>query len=130
MAALTDSSAERVLNWIMAQATVAPVGPMQIALLTIAGDDVNPGTEVVGGGYSRQVYVPTPAATAGGVTTVRNTNLIRFENMPSGIVVAFAVYDSAPTPWRWLHALLTTARTFDAGDPAEFAIGELVVTGD
>lgn len=129
MAALTDAAAQQVLNWVTAQPTTAPVAPLVVALETVAGDDVTPGVEVTGGGYARQLYIPVLASTASGVTSVRNAQLIRFENMPAITVVAFAIYDSAPTPFRWLYAALTTPRTFSAGDPAEFAIGELVITG-
>lgn len=130
MAALTDDAAVQVLNWITAQSATAPVPPLVVALETIMGDDTAAGIEVIGGGYTRQLFIPVTAATAAGVTSVRNAQLIRFENMPAVTVVSFAIYDSAPTPFRWLWAPLTTSRTFDAGDPAEFAIGELVVTGD
>lgn len=130
MSALTDAGAERVLNWLTGQTTIPPVTPLYVALLTTAGDDVTAGTEVTGGGYGRQIYSPTIASTAGGVTTVRNANLIRFENMPAVQVVAFAIYDDAPTPFRWFYANLTTPRTFEAGDPAEFGIADLVIAGN
>lgn len=130
MAALTDAAAAITLNWLTGQPASGPVAPMVVGLETVAGNDVNPGTEVTGGGYTRQLFVPTAATTASGVTSVRNAQLIRFENMPAVTVVAFVIWDSAPTPFRWLYAPLTTPRTFAAGDPAEFAIGELVVTGD
>jgi hypothetical protein len=130
MAALTDAAAAQVLQWVTAQAATAPVAPLVVALETVQGDDVTPGTEVVGGGYTRQLYVPTTPTTAAGITSVRNAQLIRFENMPAVTVVSFSIWDSAPTPFRWLYAPLSTARTFAAGDPAEFAIGELVITGD
>lgn len=131
MSALTDVAAERVLNWLTGQGTTAPVLPLKVALYTVAGDDTATGTEVVGGGYARQTFTPAPASTTGGgITTVRNSNLIRFNSMPAVTVVSFAIFDSAGTPFRWLHSLLSAPRTFDLGDPAEFAIGELVVAGD
>lgn len=129
MAALTDAAAQQVLNWLTAQPATAPVSPLIVALETVAGNDVGPGTEVTGGGYARQLFTPSAPTTAAGVTSVRNAQLIRFENMPAVTVVAFAIYDSAASPIRWLYAQLTTPRTFSAGDPAEFSIGELVVTG-
>jgi hypothetical protein len=131
MAALPDVAAERVLNWITGQPTAAPVTPLRVALLTTLGDDVVPGVEVTGGGYTRQTFVPTGAATGGdGQTTVRNAQLIRFNNMPAVTVVGFAVYDSSTTPFRWVYAPLSAPRTFALGDPAEFAVGDLVITGD
>jgi hypothetical protein len=131
MAALTDIAAERVLNWITGQATVSPVTPLRVALLTTLGDDVTAGVEVTGSGYVRQTFLPTVAATDGtGATTVKNSALIRFNNMPAVTVVGFSVYDSATTPFRWFYAPLSASRTFALGDPAEFAAGDLVITGD
>jgi hypothetical protein len=97
MAALTDAAAAQVLQWVTAQAATAPVAPLVVALETVQGDDVTPGTEVVGGGYTRQLYVPTTPTTAAGITSVRNAQLIRFENMPAVTVVSFSIWDSAPT---------------------------------
>jgi hypothetical protein len=45
-------------------------------------------------------------------------------------VVGIEIWDSAATPFRWHWSPLATSRTFVAGDPAEFAIGELVITSD
>ena len=131
MTALTDVAAERVLNWITGQPTAAPVTPLRVALLTTLGDDAIAGVEVTGGGYTRQTFTPTAAATGGdGQTTSRNASLIRFNNMPAVTVVGFAIFDSATTPFRWVYAPLSAPRTFALGDPAEFAVGDLVITGD
>jgi hypothetical protein len=131
MAALTDTAAERTLNWSTGQSAVSPVTPLRVALLTQVGDDVTSGVEVTGGGYTRQTFFPTVAATdVNGVTSVKNAQLIRFNNMPAVTVVGFAIYDSATTPFRWFYATLSAPRTFSLGDPAEFAVGDLVITAD
>jgi hypothetical protein len=131
MAALTDTAAERVLNWMTGQAAVAPVTPLRVALLTTLGDDITAGVEVTGGGYVRQTFIPTAAVTdASGNTTVKNSTLIRFNNMPAVTVVGFSIYDAATTPFRWVYAALSAPRTFSLGDPAEFAAGDLVLVGD
>jgi hypothetical protein len=130
--ALTDIAAERTLAWLTGQATTAPATPLMVRLLTAIGDDVAAGTQVSGSGngYTPQQFTPGTVVTTAGVTQVKNTNLIRFNNMPGVVVVGFEIWDSAGTPFRWMWALLQTPRTFDAGDPAEFAVGELVVTAD
>jgi hypothetical protein len=131
MAALSDIASERTLNWLTGQTTVAPVTPLRVALLTVLGDDTSAGVEVTGGGYTRQTFIPTPAGTDGsGQTSVKNSTLIRFNNMPAVTVVGFAIYDSAGTPFRWIYAPLSAPRSFSLGDPAEFAVGDLVVTAD
>lgn len=132
MTALTDTAAERTLNWLTGQSTTAPTMPLMVRLVTLIGNDVAAGTEVngSGNGYTPKQYTPGAAATLAGVTQVKNTNVIRFDNMPTCTVVGFEIWDSAATPFRWEYALLTEARPFIAGDAAEFAIGELVVTAD
>ncbi len=131
MAALTDAAAERTLNWMTGQPAVAPVTPLKVALLTTLGDDTTAGVEVTGGGYGRVTFIPTAAGTDGaGNTTVKNATLLRFTNMPAVTVVGFAIYDSAGTPFRWVYAPLSAPRSFSLGDPAEFAVGDLVITGD
>jgi hypothetical protein len=131
MASLTDFAAEQVLGWLTGQSVVEPTTPLMVALLTVSGTDVAAGTEVTGGGYVRQQFIPNvPSTSTGGATTVKNATVIRFNNMPDVTVNAFAVYDSSPTPIRWVYALLSTPRTFTLGDPAEFAVGDLVITGD
>lgn len=133
MPSLTDFGAEQMLRWLTDQPVLAaPIGPLYVALLTLPGDDIAAGTEVVGGGYARQQFIPTvPATGVDGTTALLNSNLIRFNNMPAVEVQAFAIFDSArPTPIRWVHALLSSTRTFSLGDPAEFAVGDLVIAGD
>lgn len=132
MAALTDAAAERVLAWLTGQSTTAPSTPLMIALLTALGNDTSAGTEVngTGNGYVRKPFTPGAVTTTAGVTQVKNVSLIRFDNMPAVTVVGFAVYDSAGIPFRWATAPLASPRTFVAGDPAEFAIGELIITAD
>lgn len=131
MAALSDTSAARVLNWMTGQATVAPVTPLRVRLLTTLGDDITPGVEVTGGGYGAVTFFPTAAATdANGQTTVKNATLLRFDYLPAVTVVGFALYFSAIPAFRWLYAPLSAPRSFALGDPAEFAIGDLVISGD
>jgi hypothetical protein len=130
VAALTDAACP-VIQFSVRSAAVAPVTPLRVALLTTLGDDTVAGVEVTGGGYTRQTFLPTVAATDGsGQTTVKNSTLIRFNNMPAVTVVGFAIYDSATTPFRWVYAALSAPRSFSLGDPAEFAVGDLVITGD
>jgi hypothetical protein len=120
-----------VLNWMTGQPATPPVPPLRVRLLTTLGDDVTPGVEVTGAGYGPVTFFPTAAATDGaGNTTIKNATLIRFNNMPAVTVVGFAIYDSANPAFRWVYAPLSSPRSFSLGDPAEFAVGDLVITGD
>lgn len=132
MTALSDVAAERVLAWLTGQATTAPTMPLMVRLVTVNGDDVTAGTQVngSGNGYVPQQFTPGAVVTLTGVTQVKNADVIRFNNMPAVTVVGFEIWDSAVTPFRWEWAPLSTPRAFDAGDPAEFAAGELVIVAD
>lgn len=130
MGALTDVAENFTLNWLTGNTPATPpVFPLRVALMTVVGTDATQGTEVVGGSYARQVA----AFTIGSSGQASNTGLVRYTNMPDIAtpgVVAFSVWDSAAVPIRWWWALLTTARTYVAGDAAEFPIGELVLAID
>jgi hypothetical protein len=97
--------------------------------VTTNGTEATNGTEVAGGGYVRQIGGFGPSS--GGQSS--NLGLVRYDNMPDITapgVVGFEIWDSAATPVRWWHAPLTTARTYAAGDAAEFPPGELVLAID
>lgn len=133
MAALTDYAEAQTLNWLTQQAApnapIPPVLPLRIGLVVVIGTDAVRGTEVVGGGYIRQIGAFGPGP--GGQSS--NLGLVRYDNMPEIIapgVVGFEIWDSAATPIRWWWAPLTTARTYTAGDAAEFPPGELVLAID
>jgi hypothetical protein len=134
MPALTTIAENRTLNWLTRQGTAndfAPAVGLEVRLMITNGDDDTNGTEVVGGGYVRQLV--TFGAAANGQCS--NTNVIRFDNMPdiSGatFVRGFEIWDRhATTPQRWWHAPLTTPRQYQAGDAAEFPVNELVLAMD
>lgn len=129
MTALSNTAEDRTLNWLTGNPTTAPVLPLRVALVTVLGTDAAPGTEVTGGSYTRQTAAFATSSNGQGA----NTALLRFNNMPdvpAPGVVGFEIWDSATTPIRWWHAPLTTARTYAAGDAAEFPAGELVLAMD
>lgn len=70
------------------------------------------------------------AATAGGITSVKNTDAFSFTNMPSvgsPGVRYFAIYDSAGTPNRKAYGQLSADRITAPGDTLTFAAGALSV---
>lgn len=146
MSALTRTAENRTLDWLTGRPTTAPVadatGHLQVRLVTVNGDDTTNGTEVVNtatSNYQRQPVKFSIAATG----QASNDDVVRFDNMPdlpittgaggtyvSGGVVGFEIWDFAATPVRWWFAPLTTPRSYQAGDAAEFPAGQLVLAID
>jgi hypothetical protein len=139
MAALDNNAENDTLKWLIGDASaVAPVLPLKVALCTNdLVDDSVVGQEVQNSGgssYSR-VEVSFGAVSSG---QVANDETVRFENMPdlpitgsTGGVRSFEIWDSAsPTPRRWWYALLSTPRSYAAGDAAEFPGQQLVLAID
>jgi hypothetical protein len=124
---LTNVTEGHVLNWLTGNSTTAPTLPLMVRLMTSNGSDAAAGTEVVGGSYTPQ-SATFGAAPSGG--PAQNTNLIRFDNMPSVTVVGFEIWDSAGTALRWHWAAFGSPVVVAAGEPAEFAIGALDLTAD
>ncbi|GIG63615.1 hypothetical protein Lfu02_79870 [Longispora fulva] len=122
---LTDAAENAVLNWLSGNTTTAPVGPLRAALVTAAGTDGAPGTELAGGGYNRQTVTLTAAP-----GPISNTTLLRWSNLPAATVVGVEVWDSAGTPVRWWYGPLAVSRTVSAGDALEFAVGALTLALD
>lgn len=136
MPALTTEAENRTLNWLTRQTNAnnsAPQVGLVVHLVTVNGTDDTNGTKVTGGGYPGGGVGVTFGGAANGQCA--NTNVVRFDNMPeiSGAtnVVGFEIWDqNAGGAVRWWWAPLTTPRQYQAGDAAEFPIGELVLAMD
>lgn len=126
MASLTNTAENRVLDWITGNSTTAPTLPLKCALVTALGSDASAGTEVTGGSYARQTV--SFSAAASGATT--NSGLLRWDTMPAATVVGVEIWDSAGTPFRWLHGPLSASKTVGSGDSFEIAAGDLDLSGD
>jgi hypothetical protein len=127
MTALTDGAEDRVLNWITSNAgATAPTAPLRLRLMTANGSDSAGGTQVVGG-----TYAPQPVSfSAAGSGAAANTALVRFDGLPAVTVVGVEIWDSAGTPFRWLWGALSSSVTVAAGEPIEFAVGEIDLTAN
>lgn len=126
---LTDTAEARFLNWLTGNATVAPVLPLKLRLMTANGSDTTPGTEVTNAGGS--AYAPQtitfPVAVAG--SPVANDTDITFANMPAATIVGAEIWDSAGSPVRWWYGTATANKQTNLGDPLKVLTGALVLTG-
>jgi hypothetical protein len=144
MSALTDAFENKLIDWkLRGQAlglngATAAAGSgftnVYVGLITAAGSDAAPGTEVSGGGYARVQVACTLANWAGtqgaGTTTVStgssgttsNNNPITFPTPSAawGQVVEFGVFDSATGGTELWRGTLGAAKTINNGDPAPY----------
>ncbi|MCI4463680.1 MAG: hypothetical protein JHC30_05885, partial [Caldisericum sp.] len=113
--------------------TYTPPATVYIALFTVAPTDAGGGTEVSGGGYARVAVANNstnfPPATNGQKS---NGTAIIFPTATAdwGTIVAVGIYDAATNGNLLFWANLTTARTVQSGDTAQFAVGALTFTED
>lgn len=124
---LSDGEENRLLDASLGTAAfVAPTAPIKVALMTVAGNDATPGTEVVGGSYARQ-SVTFAAAAAGSAS---NSGAVTFLNMPTCTVVGIEIYDSAGSPRRIWYGPLASPRSFVLGDTFTLPIASITCSLD
>jgi hypothetical protein len=122
---LVVTEANRLLDASLGTASyTAPTGPLKLALLTTTGTNTTAGTEVTGGGYTRQT-ITFNAAVAGAAT---NATSISFTSMPAATVTGVEIFDSAGTPRRSWVGALTASKTVGAGDTLSFATSSVTVS--
>lgn len=114
---LPDQIENELLDALFGTTAFSVTTPVKVALMTANGNDSTPGTEVTGGGYSRQTV--TFSAAASGSTS--NAAAVEFTNMPACTVVGIEIYDSAGTPKRLAFGALTSSKTLSSGDTLRFA---------
>jgi len=129
----SQSHTDAVLN-VLRGTTLAGVTPYAGLFSAAPVDDGTAGTELNGNGYQRQsVAFGAPAADAGNIRKVSNTNNVSFgPATPSGWaqVVAFGIFDAQTNGNLLYWDMLPTPKTVEQDDYGQFATGTLVVKED
>lgn len=128
MAALSDYAEKLVLDWLMTNGSATRPTAWYVALYTAAPNDAGGGTEVSGGGYSRQA-VTFDAATSGTGTT-SNTGAVTFTAAGAdfGTITHIGIHDASTGGNLLWHGTLTVSKTVSDGDTLQFAIGNIDLT--
>lgn len=129
----SQSHTDAVLNVLRGTNLIAPASVYAGLFSTAPANDGATGTELTANGYARQsVTFGAPAADTGNVRKVSNTNTITFGPATADWLqaVAFGVWDAATNGNLLYWDNLTTPKTVQNGDSAQFAIGALVVKED
>ena len=132
MAGKSQNHTDSVLN-VLRGTTLNGVAPY-VGLFSVApANDGASGTELAGNGYVRQaITFGAPATDTGNVRKISNTNTISFGPALAdwAQAVAFGVFDAASNGSLLYWDVLTTSKTVQADDSAQFAPGTLVVKED
>jgi hypothetical protein len=128
----SQSHTDAVLN-VLRGTALAGVTPYVGLFSVPPADDAGAGTELAGNGYQRQaITFGAPAADAGNVRKVSNTNNLQFgpalAEWPEA--VAFGVFDALANGNLLYWDALPTPKTVELDDYGQFAVGTLVVKED
>ena len=129
----SDFLENKLLDHVLGNAAYTAPATVYVALYTVAPSDTGGGTECSGGSYARVTVTNNatnfPAASGGAKS---NGVAITFVEATAswGTVVAFGIFDAVTAGNLLYWATLTTNKTIDSGDTANFAVGELDVTED
>jgi hypothetical protein len=133
MAGKSDYLENKVLDLLLGNVSYTVPSTVYIALYTSAPTDAGGGTEVSGGGYSRVAVTNNttnfPSASGGSKS---NGTTITFPTATAdwGTVVAVGIFDASTSGNLLFWANLTTSKTIQNGDTAQFAAGSLTFTED
>lgn len=128
MAALSDYAEKLLLDWMMTTGSATRPTTWFVALYTAAPGDGGGGTEVSGGGYTRQSVSFNAAATPGGTTS--NTADVSFTATGGnyGTVTHLGIFDAVSTGNLLWHGALTASKTVEDGDTITFTAGNIDLT--
>ena len=124
---------DAVLNVLRGTNITAHAGVYVGLFSTAPANDGASGTELSGNAYARQaVTFGAPAADTGNIRKVSNAALITFGPASADWLqaVAFGIWDASSAGNLLYWDNLTTAKTVQNGDKAEYAVGALVVKED
>jgi len=128
MAALSDHAEKLLLDWLMTNGTATRPTDWYVALFTSAPSDSGGGTEVSGGGYSRQSATFDAASSPGGTTS--NTNEITFtaSGAAFGTVTHIGIFDASTSGNLLWHGSLSASKVIADGDALVFSAGNIDLT--
>lgn len=115
----------KILDHVFGGTAYTAPSTLYLALFTAAPGEAGGGTEVSGGGYSRQ----TVAFTTSGDTT-SNTAAVEYPTATAnyGTVTHVGVYDASSAGNLMCYAALTSSKTIETGDVFRVPAGDLDIT--
>lgn len=135
MAGMSDYLENKLIDYVFRGQPFVPPTNLYVALYTTGSADNGAGrVEVSGGSYSRAVIASSMANWAGtqgagttvassGVSGTTSNNVAITFPAPTaawGSIVAIGIYDAATSGNELWYGSLSTPKTINAGDPAQF----------
>jgi len=117
----------KILDHVFGGTAYTAPSTLYVALFTSDPGDGNSGTEVSGGGYTRQ----TVTFTTTGATT-SNDSAVEYATATAnyGTVSHIGIYDASSAGNLLAHASLTSSKTIETGDVFRIPAGDLDITLD
>lgn len=126
MSEATNYLENKVLDHVFRNVSYTPPTAVYVGLFTVAPTDAGGGTEVAGGGYARQQYICSAAASG----SISNNNTIEFPNTSwTGTVVAVGIFD-ASSGGNLLSYTTVTSEVVSSGEILVIAAAGLTVSLD
>lgn len=127
---LSDYAEKAALDWLLLGATPTRPSAIYLGLFNVTPSDTGGGTEVVGGGYTRQAA--TFAATTSGTGQTSNTNTVTFTANGAnwGAVVGLGLYDAASGGNLLFYGPLLVSKTISDTDSFTVPPGNLTISLD
>lgn len=117
----------KILDHVLRGVTYTPPTDIYVALFSASPDDDDDGTEVVGGGYARQVATFNAASTVGGLSSATNDGDITFTNMPTVTVTHIGLYDASSAGELLYWGTLAESKALTSGDQFTIQDEQLIV---
>jgi len=117
----------KILDHVFGGTAYTAPSTLYVALFTADPGDGDSGTEVSGGGYTRQ----TVTFTTTGATT-SNDSAVEYATATAnyGTVSHIGIYDASSAGNLLAHASLTSSKTIETGDVFRIPAGDLDITLD
>jgi hypothetical protein len=122
-----------VLNHVLGGPDFARPASVFIALYTVAPSDIGGGTEVFGGSYNRVTALNDATTWPIAVNGMKRNGVafvFPFATADWGLIVAFAILDAASGGNILYWGDLTSSKTVESGDTAEFPINGISILED
>ena len=119
---------EAVLNHVFRNTALPVVSTLRVGLFTAAPTDAGGGTEVTGGGYTRQTVAFGAPSQAGEDATITTTGVVTFTRTGTPVnAVAVGFFDAATAGNLLAWQPITSAALGD-GEQVSFGVGQMSVT--
>lgn len=126
--ALSNTTEDLVLAWLLTTAAVTRPTAWYLALYTSDPTDADVGTEVSGFGYARQAI--TFGSPSGGMAANTSTHLFEAAGGSWGTITHAGIRSASTGGTLYWHGALAVAKIIDDGEALYFDVNDIQVAAD